>query len=117
MDLLLGFVRQGYFPFDVVRPLIRSNRAVEWWYRTNVVLYVKATEAERIMANLQTKHLANLDLPGEMEIVGLKRVTEQFLDSSRLLASWTMFRAQQRLGMRSGHARPISSDQYRHRIK
>jgi len=103
------FVRQGYFPFDVVRPLIRSNRAVEWWYRTNVVLYVKATEAERIMANLQTKHLANLDLPGEMEIVGLKRATEQFLDSSRLLAWWTMFRAQQRLGMRSRHARPLVS--------
>jgi len=61
--------------------------------------------------------MANLDLPGEMEIVGLKRATEQFLDSSRLLASWTMFRAQQRLGMRAGHARPISSDQYRHRIK
>jgi hypothetical protein len=75
------FARHGYVPLDVIRPLIRSDAKVEVWYRTNMVLYARPPQAATIMAKLKAPHLANLDLPGEIEIVGLKRAAAQFLDS------------------------------------
>jgi hypothetical protein len=36
----LLFAKRGYRPFDLIRPAIKGNRAVESWYRRNVLLYV-----------------------------------------------------------------------------
>jgi len=84
-------------PLDVIRPLIRADATVDVWYRTNIVFYARPARAEAIMAGLTARHLANLDLPGQIEIVGLKRTAAQFLGSTRTLVDWTMRRAQQRL--------------------
>jgi hypothetical protein len=49
------------------------------------------------MAGLRAEHLASPDLPGQIEVVGLKRAAAQFLGSTRTLVDWTMRRAKQRL--------------------
>jgi SAM-dependent methyltransferase len=34
------FARHGYQPYDFLRPLLKDNKEVEYWYRWNVILYV-----------------------------------------------------------------------------
>lgn len=34
------FAEEGYAPYDFVRPLLRSAKGVEGWYRRNIMLYV-----------------------------------------------------------------------------
>lgn len=34
------FLKRGYKPFDLIRPVIEGNTAVESWYRRNILLYV-----------------------------------------------------------------------------
>ena len=84
-------------PLDVIRPIVQSDARVEVWYRTNVILYARPEQGLAILANLKTEHLANLDLPCHMEIVGLKRAATQFLDSTKTLVDWTIRRTTQRL--------------------
>ena len=91
------FIRNGYMPLDVIRPIVQSDARVEVWYRTNVILYARPEQGLAILANLKTEHLANLDLPCHMEIVGLKRAATQFLDSTKTLVDWTIRRTTQRL--------------------
>ena len=91
------FIRQGYIPLDVIRPLVSTNVKVEVWYRTNVILYARPEQAMTILAGLKRGHLTNLDLPCHIEIVGLKRAAAQFLDSAKTLVDWTIRRATQRL--------------------
>jgi SAM-dependent methyltransferase len=35
------FAQQEYFPVDAIRPRIWDREDVEWWYRQNVLLYVR----------------------------------------------------------------------------
>jgi hypothetical protein len=35
------FAARGYTPIDFIRPKIWSNEKVEWWYRQNILLYIK----------------------------------------------------------------------------
>jgi len=91
------FTGNGYMPLDVIRPIVQANATVEVWYRTNVVLYARPEQGLKILGNLKREHLANLDLPGHLEIVGLKRAVAQFLDSTKTLVDWTVRRTTQRL--------------------
>ena len=38
----LLFGMEGYKPFDLVRPAVRGNEAVQRWYRYNTILYLRA---------------------------------------------------------------------------
>ncbi len=70
-------------PLDIIRPIVQSDARVEVWYRTNVILYARPGEGLKILANLKREHLANLDLPYHLEIVGLKRAATQFWTARR----------------------------------
>lgn len=37
----LKFNAKGYECFDILRPLIWNNNNIDWWYRQNLVLYIK----------------------------------------------------------------------------
>jgi cyclopropane fatty-acyl-phospholipid synthase-like methyltransferase len=91
------FTRNGFMPLDIIRPIVQSDARVEVWYRTNVLLYARPEQGLKILANLKREHLANLDLPCHLEIVGLKRAATQFLDSTKTLLDWTIRRTTQRL--------------------
>jgi SAM-dependent methyltransferase len=41
------FAAHGYGPRDIVRPAVRSNRGVAYWYRQNTVLYSRGYPVER----------------------------------------------------------------------
>lgn len=91
------FLRLGYMPLDVIRPIIQSDQTIQVWYRTNMILYARPERGLPILMNLKRKHLTNLDLPNHMEIVGFKRAAAQFLDSTTTLLHWTMQRTKERL--------------------
>jgi cyclopropane fatty-acyl-phospholipid synthase-like methyltransferase len=91
------FVRHGYMPLDIIRPIVQSDLTVQVWYRTNVLLYARPEQGLKILANLKRVHLANLDLPCHLEIVGLKRAAAQFMNSTKTLFDWTMRRTTERL--------------------
>jgi SAM-dependent methyltransferase len=42
------FAQQGFTMFDLIRPLIREDRRIDWWYRQNIAIF--ASEAA-IQAN------------------------------------------------------------------
>jgi cyclopropane fatty-acyl-phospholipid synthase-like methyltransferase len=92
------FVRQGYIPLDIIRPIIRDNDDVAVWYRTNAILYARAELGLKILSGLKQPQLSNLDLPCELEAVGLRRASSQFLHYAKNLAFWTKVRISQRLG-------------------
>lgn len=91
------FIRLGYMPLDVIRPLVQLDQTIAVWYRTNVVLYARPEQGLSILMNLKRKHLSNLDLPCQIEIVGLKRAASQFWGSTKTLLHWTMLRSAGRL--------------------
>jgi hypothetical protein len=91
------FIRNGYIPLDIVRPILRSYRAVEVWYRTNSVIYARPNEGLNLLAKLSNDHLANLDLPCHSEAVGLKRAAAQFIHSANVLTYWVKQRTMERL--------------------
>ena len=41
------FAAHGYGPRDIVRPVVRDDRSVAYWYRQNAVLYSKGFPTER----------------------------------------------------------------------
>ena len=41
------FAAHGYGPRDIVRPAVRDDRSVAYWYRQNAVLYSKGFPTER----------------------------------------------------------------------
>jgi cyclopropane fatty-acyl-phospholipid synthase-like methyltransferase len=91
------FIRLGYMPLDIIRPLAQSDKTIEVWYRTNLILYARPEQGLSILMNLKRNHLANLDLPCHTEIVGYKRAARQFVNSTKTLLHWTMRRASERL--------------------
>lgn len=42
------FARNGFQPFDAVRPNTWCNSSVDWWYRQNAILYMKPDTASRL---------------------------------------------------------------------
>ena len=64
------FIRLGYMPLDVIRPLVQLDQTIAVWYRTNVVLYARPEQGLSILMNLKRKHLSNLDLPCQIKLLG-----------------------------------------------
>jgi cyclopropane fatty-acyl-phospholipid synthase-like methyltransferase len=95
------FLRLGYMPLDVIRPIVQSDQTIDVWYRTNIVLYARPEQGLSILTNLKTKHLAHLDLPCHMEIVGLKSAVSHFWDSTKTLFHWIMLYSMGRLGLKT----------------
>jgi SAM-dependent methyltransferase len=91
------FIRLGYMPLDIIRPIIQLDQTIQPWYRTNVILYARPEQGLSILMNLKRRHLTNLDLPNHMEIVGFQRAAAQFLDSTKTLLHWMMKRTTERL--------------------
>jgi SAM-dependent methyltransferase len=40
------FKKNGYFAIDCIRPKIWDNKSVYWWYRQNIILYIKKETIE-----------------------------------------------------------------------
>ena len=55
-----AFARRGYAPFDVVRPQIADNRAVDPWYRYNMIVFANTSGASRLSAVAQSRRIADL---------------------------------------------------------
>lgn len=64
------FAQYNYSPYDFVRPLLRSERKVEVWYRHNTMLYV----SRRASANL-SPDICNTEVPQGVSIADLSSVT------------------------------------------
>jgi SAM-dependent methyltransferase len=90
------FIRLGYMPLDIIRPIIKLDQTIQSWYRTNVILYARPEQGLPILKSLKGKHLTNLDLPNHLEIVGVKRAAGQFLESTKTLFYWTTKRTTER---------------------
>jgi SAM-dependent methyltransferase len=58
------FVKRGFHPFDTLRPRVRGNGEVDWWYRQNVVMYATHSAAERFPASVRAAEatVASLDI-------------------------------------------------------
>jgi SAM-dependent methyltransferase len=54
------FGRRGYAAYDVVRPLIADNRAVDPWYRYNMIVFANGSGASRLSATAQSRRTADL---------------------------------------------------------
>jgi len=52
------FSDHGYIAFDCLRPKIRDIRAIPFWYRYNMILYVKSDTIEKLSAQVRTSRLA-----------------------------------------------------------
>ncbi len=53
------FATQGYDCYDVLRPHIWNDRRIEWWYRQNVLLFVKK---DATLPNKDTLHAAQVPI-------------------------------------------------------
>jgi SAM-dependent methyltransferase len=42
------FLARGYEAFDFVRPQIKNNRRISYWYRNNVILYVHRSQIDSL---------------------------------------------------------------------
>ncbi len=52
------FAAHGYHAYDVLRPLLASNRLVEPWYRYNAVIYANAEGAARLPEAVRATRVA-----------------------------------------------------------
>jgi len=59
-DWARRFLRHGYRAYDAIRPRVWSNPDVAWWYRQNVILYVKP--GAEVPALGQPRDPADLDV-------------------------------------------------------
>lgn len=51
------FHQLGFEAFDAVRPLIQDERAVSWWYRYNLLLYVAQSRVASLPPDIAASHL------------------------------------------------------------
>lgn len=65
------FEARGYRMLDLIRPQIRTNRSVAWWYRQNIVMF--ASE-KAISGNEKLKAAASRELQPELEWVHVSMV-------------------------------------------
>jgi SAM-dependent methyltransferase len=78
------FLRHHYSAYDFLRPRIWNDRAIEWWYRQNAVLYVAEHAASRFAL-----------LPRTHEVLAL--VHPELYESSRRKKTWrTLLRGSKR---------------------
>ncbi|WP_338550510.1 class I SAM-dependent methyltransferase [Roseovarius phycicola] len=57
------FAQHGFQPVDIVRPLIWDDEDIAWWYRQNMLLYVKSqSDAEQSLLALNTARGDFIDL-------------------------------------------------------
>lgn len=67
------FQSKGYQCIDLFRTTIWDNKAVEWWYRENILLFVKKTSNIEIVENIMADSIP-LDLVHPQHFIGkLKR--------------------------------------------
>ena len=50
------FRKKGYVAVDYIRPLVRNEKAVQYWYRYNTILYVRETHLEVLPETIR-RHL------------------------------------------------------------
>jgi hypothetical protein len=44
------FLKNDYVPFDIIRPAIVNDKRIPWWYRQNMILFVKRGHEQLINA-------------------------------------------------------------------
>jgi hypothetical protein len=53
------FQKRGFFAFDYVRPLIRDDRQVSFWYRFNTLLYVREDRIAQLPEAVRATRVAD----------------------------------------------------------
>lgn len=75
------FADAGFEPFDILRAAVWQDSGVEWWYRQNIVLYVRTGTTVIDRAALKARERAALDLvhPAlyEAKVAEIRRVHER----------------------------------------
>lgn len=56
------FFKKNYILLDAIRPLVRSNRDIENWYRTNTLLFVSVKKMNKIFKNKKSVIYQNADI-------------------------------------------------------
>jgi SAM-dependent methyltransferase len=76
------FARHGYRASDVLRPVLRGDDRVSWWYQQNLILYTADPESETPARSLDLAHPTLVDRvrtkyserrPGGREALGVLR--------------------------------------------
>ena len=78
------FASEGYGAFDIVRPLIRGNDEIDWWYQQNIIVFIKlANENARRFPRSANKSLdlvhPTLYLHNSYHSLGLKSMMRLML--------------------------------------
>lgn len=83
------FAANGYLPYDVVRPRVWEDDEVLYWYRQNLLLYVRDTAADRLKGRAERCTMVDVVHP------------LQYMKTPNLRASVknTISAARQRLGL------------------
>jgi SAM-dependent methyltransferase len=55
------FAEHGYFPYDFLRPLLINRKAVEIWYRNNMMLYVADSSRTRLLPVVAQTRVPNTE--------------------------------------------------------
>ncbi len=75
------FADAGFEPFDVLRAAVWQNAGVEWWYRQNILLYVRrgATGIDRDALKARERSALDLVHPAlyEAKVAEIRRVHER----------------------------------------
>ena len=59
----IKFEKHGYVPLDFLREILWTNSKVEWWYRQNILVYVREAVLEKIfggMARASSQYLTRI---------------------------------------------------------
>ncbi len=75
------FLRHDYIPCDLIRPKIWNDPQVEWWYRQNILLYIKKNSVKSLLGEFPADCVLDLVHPEmwktrakELEELGLVNV-------------------------------------------
>lgn len=56
------FIKEGYWPLDLIRPKIKNNDRVEEWYKNNTLLFVKTLNYKNELKLQNNKMFESLDI-------------------------------------------------------
>lgn len=60
------FARHDYVPFDLIRPILKSNVEIEPWYRYNSILYIKRSQLECLPSSIRQFMISDKQVIGDV---------------------------------------------------
>lgn len=88
------FALQGYTRIDAIRPQIWRRKDIEWYYRQNIVLYIRndVLETHESLMNIKKMYIDNdMEIIGEIALRRLANPSLRFLLAQMPKATWRTF--------------------------